>query len=574
MARHGGSISAGTIDRVREAADIAAVVGRFVNLSRSGRSLRGLCPFHREKTPSFFVSPDRQTYHCFGCGAGGDVFSFLMSFLGLSFPDAVEELAAEYGIEVASESTGPDPGEVLRKALAEAQSFFASSLSGPQGRAAMSYLSGRELSGGTIEALGVGWAPPGGSLTRHLSSRGFSMSTLEEAGLIMPSEGERSVRERFRDRITFPIRDRRGRVVSFGARALGDAIPKYLNGPDSPVYRKGELLYGFAEARMAARDSDTIVLVEGYFDHARLVEAGFGFTVATCGTALTTSQARQLSSLAGTVLVCYDGDAAGTKASLRAVEVLLAEKCYPSVIRLEGGRDPDDFVRQDGSGAFLTKMETALDPVSFALSTAGGWEEIRRRGKGVQAVRRLARLASISPDPLVRDEMLRRVSGVTGFSTSAVQGYAESISAPAQREPSREKPSPGDLTILQALLGEGGRPDAGLLSFLEESDFSSAPARALFEEVRSQIAEGFAQPVPGGMDPGEARLFAEVLSSPLKLGEEDIRRVRTAVGARRLERRREALKARLAAAEGDERTSIIRDLREIGSMLRQGDIPG
>lgn len=567
MAQHRG-IGAGAVDRIREAADIASVIGRHVNLSRSGRNLRGLCPFHREKTPSFFVSPDRQSYHCFGCGAGGDVFSFLMSFLGLSFPDAVGELAAEYGIDVGTE-TSVDPGDVLRKALGEAQAFFLKSLAGPGGRAAATYLSGRSLSSKTLESLGVGWAAPGGALGRHLSGLGFSRSTLEEAGLLIAADEGKSGYDRFRDRITFPIRDRRGRTVSFGARALGEAVPKYLNGPDSPVYRKGDLLYGYQEARGAARDADTIILVEGYFDHARLVDSGFGFVVATCGTALTPSQARQLASLAGTVLVCYDGDAAGIKASLRAVEILLAEKCYPSVVQLDGGRDPDDFIRQDGADAFLARMETALDPVSFALSTAGGWEGIRGRGRGVQAVRRLARLTTLSPDPLVRDEMLRRITALTGFSSSAVLGYAESISSPEPRSAAPpERPSPGDITLLRALLGSEGKPDGQLLDYLEEADFGSHSARSLFLEIRSQASEGFRAPVPGTMGAEEGRLCAEILASPLPLNDEDRSRIRAAIERKRLDRAREDLLIRMSAARGEERLAILKEISTLDSSLR------
>jgi DNA primase len=565
------TFGAGAVERVREAADIASVVGRYVNLSRSGRSLRGLCPFHREKTPSFFVSPERQTYHCFGCGAGGDVFSFLMNYLGLSFHDAIEELAGECGIDISGE-TAADPGEVLRKALAESQSFFVRSLAGPGGKAAASYLAGRAISAPTCEALGIGWAPPGGALARHLASLGYSRSTLEEAGLLVSPEDGKQGYDRFRDRITFPLRDRRGRTVSFGARSPGEGVPKYLNGPDSPVYRKGELLYGYLEARTAARDSDTVILVEGYFDHARLVDAGFGFVVATCGTALTSSQARQLASLAGSVLVCYDGDAAGIKASLRAVEVLLAEKCYPGVIQLDGGRDPDDFVRESGPGAFLSKMETALDPVSFALSTAGGWESIRDRGKGVQAVRRLARLATLSPDPLVRDEMIRKISGVTGFSSSAVLGYVDSIQQPATRAPAApEKPLPGDVTLLKALLGPDGKPDPDLLTWLGESDFLTAPARSLFSEIKSQSSEGFAAPVPGRMGAEEGRLLAELMASPISLDVDDRGRIRAAVEKKRFERSRDELRARMSAASGEERLAILRELGNLDASLRQED---
>ncbi|NLP04777.1 DNA primase [Candidatus Fermentibacteria bacterium] len=563
-----GRISPSVVERIREAADIAAVVGRFVTLSRAGRSLKGLCPFHREKTPSFFVSPERQTYHCFGCGAGGDVFSFLMSYLGIPFPDAVAELAQEYGIDVSRDSQ-PDPGEPLRRVLAEAQAFYHSALRGREGAQAREYLASRALSDSTAEALGIGWAPGGNVLVRHLQKAGFALSAMVDAGLAVRAEDGRTVYDRFRERLLFPIRDRRGRVVSFGGRALGTAAPKYLNGPDTPVYGKGDLLYGFHDARLPARESDTVILVEGYFDHARLHEAGIHFVVATCGTALTPSQARQLSSLASGVLVCYDGDQPGRKAAMKAVEVLLAEKCYPAVIALEGGEDPDEFVSRHGPDAFVEKMSAPLDPVDFALLLAGGWKALERSGRGVTALRRLARLAALSPDPIVRETMARRISESTGYSPASIASAMEP--APTENPDRRipiETPGPFECTALKAVMLGADGIDRDLLSFLEPGDFQSAQARELFEEIGRQAGEGLTSVVPGLMAPEQASLASRLFSESGTFSPKDAVTVRKSVERARLQRRRAELKASLPGGSPEDRKSILRSISLIDAKLR------
>jgi len=222
--RRKGLFSPESVERVRNAADIVSVIGRHVDLKKAGNGLKGLCPFHHEKTPSFFVSRERQTWHCFGCGAGGDVFSFLMGLLGMSFPDVLEELAAETGIELEAPRAGDARSDGLRDLLAEARRFFEEQLAGSGGSAAREYLAGRDLGSDTIRALGVGWAPDGNLLTKHLRGRGYSDSQVEESGLAIRSrEDPGRVYDRFRARIVFPISDRRGRVVSFGGRILPGA---------------------------------------------------------------------------------------------------------------------------------------------------------------------------------------------------------------------------------------------------------------------------------------------------------------------------------------------------------------
>ncbi|MCK4807509.1 MAG: DNA primase, partial [Candidatus Aegiribacteria sp.] len=334
MSGKSGYFSNESVERVRASTDIAAVIGRYVSLKKSGRSIKGLCPFHREKTPSFFVTPERQMYHCFGCGAGGDVFSFLMNYLNFSFTEAVEELASEAGIKL--ERTGRDTTrtDVFREILAQAHSYYRKQLTGKASTDAQDYLEGRKLSERIVEKLGIGWAPDEGRLSAHLREKGYSESQLIESGVALRSTRGSGIYDRFRGRILFPISDRRGRIISFGGRLIKESAtgaPKYLNGPDSPIYRKGDYLYGYRDAARVSRDLDMIILVEGYFDHARFLDAGFECVVATCGTALTSPQARQMGALAS-VYICYDGDKSGQRASVRAAEVVLEQGYLPGII--------------------------------------------------------------------------------------------------------------------------------------------------------------------------------------------------------------------------------------------------
>jgi DNA primase len=544
------------VESIREATDIAAVIGRVVQLTRAGRSLKGLCPFHREKTPSFHVSVERQTFHCFGCGVGGDVFSFVMSYHGLSFREALEELASEAGIEL-SRDQSPDPSGRLRGILAEAASHFARTLWSPAGARARAYLSGRGIDDGTGRTLELGYAPQAGLLD-HLSGLGFSRSQAVDSGLAVRSESG-SVYERFRDRLVFPIKDRRGRTVSFGGRSLGDAEPKYLNGPDSPVYRKGDLLYGHSWAAGAARDTDTVVLVEGYFDHARLYGAGLHNVVATCGTALTQGQARQLRTLAPGIIVCYDGDDAGRKASVRASEILMAEGCWPGVASLEG--DPDEFVEARGLDEFISRLESAVDPVAFALAQAGGWAALKASGKAVPAIRRLLSMAGGIRDPVLLETFLGRVSELCGYTMDTLRSQLRMDSGRDEKPRVRATDSGWDQSLAVHLLsGEGGGTDPELLSALLPGDFDSEPYRSLLAELSSAAAAGLSRPVAGTMSPDLASLYATLSMSSGVLGDEDRKAVMRKVLARRRRLRHRELAGRLEGADPEDGRRILHEL--------------
>ncbi|HUZ62625.1 MAG TPA: DNA primase [Acetobacteraceae bacterium] len=359
------------LDELRVRTPLAALIGRRTKLGRSGREWKGCCPFHNEKTPSFYVYDDH--YHCFGCGAHGDAIGFVMQSEGRGFVEAVESLAAEAGMEVPKPSPAAAEAEQQRAGLHEvleaAQRAFARRLMLPEGRAALEYLRGRGLGEETIRRFGLGWSGEGrGALAADLAREGIEVPQLVEAGLMKGGEGERQV-DLFFNRVMFPIRDRRGRVISFGGRILGEGQPKYVNGPETALFSKRRTLYALDLAREAARRGAPVVAVEGYMDVIALHEAGFAGAVAPLGTALTGEQLEELWRLSPAPVLCFDGDAAGSRAAARAAEIALPMLGPERTLRLAAlpaGEDPDTLVRRQGAAGFQAVVEAAR-PLAVAL---------------------------------------------------------------------------------------------------------------------------------------------------------------------------------------------------------------
>ncbi len=364
------ALPASFLDELRARTPIAAVVGRRTKLARSGRQWKGCCPFHGEKTPSFYVYDDH--FHCFGCGAHGDAISFVMQSEGAGFMEAVERLAGEAGLEVPKPV--PDSAERrrvdLHDVLEAASVVFQHRLFAPEGRAALGYIRERGLSEEAVRDLGLGWAGEGrGALAAALASQGIGPDLLAEAGLMREAEhGGRPV-DLFFNRVMFPIRDRRGRLISFGGRTLGDGQPKYVNGPETALFSKRRSLYGIDRARKALRPGGTLIVVEGYMDVIALQRAGFGGAVAPLGTALTEEQLGALWRLSPKPVLCFDGDAAGARAAARAAETalpLLSPERTLCLAALPEGEDPDSLIRREGEAAFRARIAAAR-PLSEAL---------------------------------------------------------------------------------------------------------------------------------------------------------------------------------------------------------------
>jgi DNA primase len=366
------ALPASFLDELRTRTPLAGVVGRRVKLARSGRQMKGCCPFHQEKTPSFYVYEDG--YHCFGCGAHGDAISFVMQSEGAGFMEAVERLAAEAGIEVPKPS--PEAAEAERKrhdlnsVLEAAQAGYHRRLFLPEGRHALAYLLGRGLTEQTIRRFGLGWSGEGrGALLAELGRDGITEEQLVDAGLMRRDDETGRAFDLFFNRVMFPIRDRRGRAISFGGRTLGDGQPKYVNGPETALFSKRRTLYALDLAREAVRGGASLVVVEGYMDVIALAQAGMGGAVAPLGTALTEEQLEELWRLAPAPILCFDGDAAGSRAAARAAELalpLLAPDRTLKLAKLPAGEDPDTLVRRQGADGIRTVLDAAT-PLADAL---------------------------------------------------------------------------------------------------------------------------------------------------------------------------------------------------------------
>jgi DNA primase len=365
----------GLLEEIRRRTDLVQLVGRRVKLIRKGRVMWGCCPFHGEKSPSFKVENERRTYKCFGCGKGGDAFRWLIETEGLSFPEAVEKLAAEAGVELPKWSPDDEAREQKRKSLYDivelAAKFYESQLFEPGGREAREYLKGRGLDGAAARQFRLGYAPSGGNmLIAHLTAQNVTQDDIIAAGLARPAEDGRPMRDFFFNRVMFPISDGRGRLIAFGARALeADAKPKYINTGETPLFSKGTQLYNFASARSAAIKAGTILVAEGYMDVIALVRAGFAHSVAPLGTALTEDQLQLLWRTAPEPILAFDGDAAGLKAAHRAAHLSLPHLKPGYSLRfafLPTGEDPDSYIAANGAGAMSVLLETAI-PLSQLL---------------------------------------------------------------------------------------------------------------------------------------------------------------------------------------------------------------
>lgn len=362
----------GFLDELRARTPLAAVIGRRVKLARSGRQWKGCCPFHNEKSPSFYVYENG--YHCFGCGAHGDAVGFVMQSQGMQFLDAVEMLAGEAGLTVPKPSLAAVEEEQRRLdlygVLNAAQELYQRRLFTAEGAPALAYLRGRGLTDATIETFGLGWSGAArGALAAGLASQDIDTALLVEAGLMRESEDGRAPYDLFFNRVMFPIRDRRGRVISFGGRIMGDGQPKYVNGPETALFSKRRTLFGLDLAREAARNGAAVVTVEGYMDVIALHQAGFSGAVAPLGTALTDEQLEELWRLSPVPVLCFDGDSAGARAALRTADLALPQLTPERSLRLvtlPAGEDPDTLVRRQGAAAFQGLLDAAR-PISTAL---------------------------------------------------------------------------------------------------------------------------------------------------------------------------------------------------------------
>lgn len=560
------------VERVRAASDIVEIVQQTVPLRRVGRNLMGRCPFHEEKSASFSVSPERQFYHCFGCKAGGDVFKFVMETEKVGFLEAVELLSRRASIPIPERRMGERGKRApLLEALDAAATLYEQWLGDPtSGAAARDYLEKRGITRETQREFRLGLSLPGWDHVVNKLRPRFGDDVLLEARLAGRKEGGRNTFDWFRNRLMVPLLAPGGGVLGFGARAMGDEQPKYLNSPESSVYHKGQYLFGLEQARRHTKADGEMVVVEGYFDAIALHQAGIRNTVATSGTALTADHARALKRLVRGVALTYDGDNAGQQAMLRSLGVLLAEGLDVAVVDLPAGDDPDTLVRRAGTEGWCRVRDSAYDAVEFVhrhvLRTVTGGDP---RERALQVVVRL--LTGVT-DTIRHRLLVERASQVFGLSEGVIaraarlatggdkSGQSVTVAVKSQRRVESEV----ERRLLAALWHEPELLESVRREVAVEQ-FEDHGARAL---ASWWWQHGVVLPE----DDGEAAALARELASAGEEGQDHRAEVVGAIRrltVRRLQQERRARESQLATARGEEQTKLMREIQEIASTLKK-----
>ncbi len=396
------------LNEIKLRLDIVDVISDYVNLKRAGSNFKGLCPFHSEKTPSFTVSPSKQFYYCFGCGEGGDIITFIRKIENLSFPETLERLARRAGIEYSPLQIKSDYNKqsIISSILSEAQEFYKENLN--KNQEALDYLIlKRQLSPDSIKIFSLGFAPRDwDSLFVYLKNKGFKEADIKEAGLI--SYSEKGSYDLFRGRIIFPIHNLQGNIIGFGGRVMDDGLPKYINSPETPLFKKGENLFGLFQAKDGIKKYGFAVITEGYLDVIMCHQYGFTNVIAPLGTALTEKQIMLLKKLTEKIILLYDGDNAGISAAKRSLPILLQHSIRPLIALLPEGEDPDSFLKKRGASELKGILETPLGLVDFYM-------KITEKGDSVEMLREFTGLIACIEDPLIRAEYIKNLSHAAGL---------------------------------------------------------------------------------------------------------------------------------------------------------------
>ena len=537
-----------TLELIRSRLDIVELVGEYIPLTRAGRHMKARCPFHQERSPSFTVSPERQTFHCFGCGEGGDAFSFVMKSENLSFMEAAEKLALRAGVKIeADREMGPADKERIK--LREANEFAAMHYhellkKDPAAEAARAYAAKRRLSKASVEGFLLGFAPRNGNLVPAALKKGFSEEILMKAGLAA-KRADGSVRDYFFDRFMFPIRDVKGAFVGFGGRTLGDGEPKYLNTAETPVFSKSRVLYGLYEGLAETRKARKAHLMEGYMDVIASHQHGLKTACAPLGTALTPEHALLIKRYADAVAIVFDADNAGQNAAVRGAETALESGLATRVASVPEGKDPDEFLHAKGLEAFQAALDGAQDLVAFKtellIKRAG---ELTPESKSAIAKDVLSTIVRC-PDEILKDEWVRRLASRLGLNEESLRrsgGKAVPqssrrpanvpVSAPMSAPVKAVVLSPADLQLLGILFKTPASAEE-----LVKDDLESASSREIIAALRSISLEGkWAPRLLDALQPAERAVASRLLSD--ELGYEDpAATLRALIGKRRSQRR-------------------------------------
>ncbi len=594
-----GFIQEEVIDRIRNSTDIVEVLSDYIPLKKSGQNYKGLCPFHSEKTPSFMVSPSKQLYHCFGCGAGGDVFNFLVRYESLSFPEAIRILAKRAGIKIEVKSKDPrlkTERESLIRINREAEEYFQRILKGSSGKAARGYLLKRGIKEKTIEDFRLGFSLPAweGLLTA-LGEKGYSPEILHKAGLIIPRENGKGYYDRFRGRIIFPICNIEGDVIGFGGRVLDDSLPKYLNSPETPLYSKGENLYAFNNAKEYIRKEGFLILVEGYMDAIALHQSGIPNAVATLGTALTKGHLRAINRFTKKVMIVFDADPAGQKAASIGLDIFLEGGMDVRVVSLPQGDDPDSFIRREGKDNFLNFLQKAPALIDFNLRQILGQdsgvtedlnERIRRVGEALVVISKI-------PNSIERGFYIKKIAEETDIDEASLLEELKKLKGPKKVQSSRtsassvepftihssqSRPKAEEILIHLMLKNKGIAGE--IVDSLSPDDFVYPPFRIIVKAIEDSLKR-FGEVLPERFISHEKDQEVLGLLSELSLKDMEYDDIRKAmedcllhINLREKEKRLSEIQSRIREAErkGQEE-EILALISEKQRIVKNGSIP-
>ena len=546
------------LEDLKMQANILTVIQEYVPLKRAGTSYKGNCPFHHEKTPSFHVHPDKGFFHCFGCQAGGDVFKFLELHEKVSFPEAVRMLAQKFGVAVPElEGTTEDArrDSALREALLKAHelaaAYFREQLAAPAGGRARAQLSDRGITKDTVEELGLGFAPPSrDALKARLLKQGFAPALLVQSGLVVQREGGDIV-DRFRNRLMVPICRDTGSVVAFGGRQMDEAQggPKYLNSPETPIYRKSATLYGLNLTKKEIQSSGFAVLVEGYFDFAQVFQAKAAPVVASCGTALTAEQARLLHRFTKRVVLSFDPDTAGQAAATRSCQLLVTEQFDVNVLVVDKGEDPDTFIRRHGAKEYRDRLRTSQPYLDYVASREAASFDLRTASGQQEYLTKMIAFSQVIPDDTGKQLFAEKVAQPLGITSGEILGQFRKSFA-KQGTIDRLLISFGDLKksekdLIWALIHDPGNAMAAL-DTLDGDDLQDLQGREIFELARSLQCDPASLPsvLLERLSDTKAQIVREIATNP---GAPPFppRQCAQALKRQRLERQRSAIKKQI-----------------------------
>jgi DNA primase len=509
------------IAQVRQSADIVDIVGQVTPLKLAGKSYKGVCPFHREKTPSFHVDRAKGLFYCFGCGVGGDVFKFLMLTERFTFPEAVEHVAARVGIELPKRRKAAqrdNDKDDLLELLDEVSEAFHQALNWGD-NAALQYLRNRRVPQDVITKYGFGYAPDSWDYILRRFGQKHGEAKLEKAGVITPrKEGKSGFYDRFRNRLMIPIHSETGALVGFGGRSLDASEPKYLNSPESDVFNKSRLLYNLHRSKDAMRRVDRAILVEGYFDAIAIDHAGVPGVVASMGTSLTSGQASLLRRFTRRVVIAYDGDEAGKNATLRAAPILLAAGLDIFALDLAGEKDPDSLIEKHGSDRFLEVLSNANDIFTFALRQWGTDAQTLTGREKADRIELFVPLLSAVSDPVMRNDAAQRIADAFRLEFEVIWSRVRGKAQAGLAERSQSAPmASAEKTVLTAAIQ--GKLQEGTVQRLREEFFSDPPCRTIFSIIKNDLVSG--QPIDFTRIATDLRGEAELtLLSELTLSED------------------------------------------------------